>query len=205
MPKKSRKRLTGEQARERILDAALERLRVVGPQGLKLTEISAELGVSHQAILHHFGSRDGLVAAVVKRASDALHAEIAGGLRVFGDHERGTGVLIDRSFEVMVDQGHGRLFAWLALAYPNDPRFHDVGQPLAALVELAHALREQESKRAEKKDTAFMFLLLTEVILAASVFEPALLRASGLPDDADTRSEYRRWLRDLVRRHLESR
>src|SRR5262245_30830908 len=71
-----RKRLTAEAARARILAAAERRLSEVGPEGLRLTELAAELGVSHPAILHHFGSREELVAAVVAGAIARLNARL---------------------------------------------------------------------------------------------------------------------------------
>src|SRR5882672_5449363 len=71
-----RKRLTAVEARARILDAAERRLAEVGPEGLRLTELAAELGVSHPAILHHFGSREELVAAVVAAAIARLDARL---------------------------------------------------------------------------------------------------------------------------------
>ena len=63
MPNKKPKRVrrTAEEAKMMILDAAERRLRELGPAGIKLQELAADVGVSHPAILHHFGSRDRLV------------------------------------------------------------------------------------------------------------------------------------------------
>src|SRR6185295_17110146 len=63
-----RRRLRAEEAQRRILEAAEKQLMKVGPEGLRLTDLAQALGVSHPAILHHFGSREGLVAAVVRHA-----------------------------------------------------------------------------------------------------------------------------------------
>lgn len=197
----ARKRLTGEEARSRILDAAVDRLREHGPGGLKLTALAKELGISHQAILHHFGSKDGLVAAVVKQAMEGLQAELVGGLRVVDDPGRGAEVLIERAFSVMADQGYGRLMAWLALGD------HDMGEqrhPLALVAEVAHALREREHPGHTKRDTTFTIILLTYAILGSAVFEEGTFRAAGLEDDEATRREFRGWLRDLILAHLES-
>jgi AcrR family transcriptional regulator len=197
-----RKRLSGEQARNRILNAADAQLRKSGPDGLKLTALAKELGVSHQAILHHFGSRDGLVVAVVQRALENLWAELAGGLSVLDDKERGAGVLIDRAFEVMVDQGHGRLLAWLAL---GDPEGHlqDDQQPLALMTNMAHAVRERDHGPTDQRDTTFMMILLSYIVLGASVFSRGAFASAGLGDDENAKAEFRVWVRDLVVRHLE--
>jgi AcrR family transcriptional regulator len=194
-----RKRLSGEEARKRILEAASAKLREVGPQALTLSELGKELGISHQAILHHFGSRDGLVAAVVERAMDTLSAELTVGLRVLGDRERGPRVLIDRAFEVLVDQGHGRLFAWLALA-----RGEALDRDRRNLAEMAELLHEEraDGAGADLDDSRFLMVLLTYAILGAAVFQEGTFAAVGLEgDDAETR--FRRWLSDHVVRTLD--
>jgi len=63
-----RRRLPADQARGRILAAAERKLAELGPEQLRLTELAAELGITHQAILHHFGSREELVSAVLAQA-----------------------------------------------------------------------------------------------------------------------------------------
>src|ERR1700734_2003894 len=88
MPRKSaskapppRKRRTAEEARAAILDAAERLLVAGGPAGLRLQEIAADVGVSHPTVLHHFGSREGLMEAVVARALDSLHADLLTAMR----------------------------------------------------------------------------------------------------------------------------
>jgi AcrR family transcriptional regulator len=196
-----RKRLSGEEARTRILDAADQELRKVGPNGLKLTALAKELGVSHQAILHHFGSRDGLVAAVVRRALESLWAELSGGLRVLDDHERGTGVLLERAFDVMIDQGHGRLLAWLALGDPEGDLQND--HPIALLATMTHQVRERDHGPSDPRDTTFMIMLLSHIVLGMSVFEKGALVAAGLGDDAQAKADFRTFIRDLVLRHFD--
>src|SRR5580693_3024846 len=68
-----RRRRTAEQARSAILDAAERRLVADGPGAIRLQEVAKDVGVSHPTVLHHFGSREGLVEAVVARALDSLH------------------------------------------------------------------------------------------------------------------------------------
>lgn len=197
----ARKRLTGEEARARILDAAYARMRVDGPQGLKLTALAKDLGVSHQAILHHFGSRDGLVAAVTRRILDQLSADLIGGLQVFEDRDAGAAALIERAFEVLVDQGHGRWLAWLALTGAEPEQ---IGQrPLALLSEMAHVIREREHGPTDRRDTTFTLILLVYALLGASVLETGTFQAIGLGDDPDAPRDFRQWLRALVLEHLE--
>ncbi|MGE0787463.1 MAG: TetR/AcrR family transcriptional regulator [Sandaracinaceae bacterium] len=196
-----RRRLSGEEARSRILDAAVERLRQEGPQGLKLTVLAKELGVSHQAILHHFGSRDGLVRAVVRQALDSLSAELVGGMRTLDDHHRGTGVLLDRAFAVLGDQGYGRLLGWLALSEPEAEMDHT---PILLLAQVAHAIRERDVPGHDERDTLFTVILLSYAVLASSIFETGTFAAAGLANDPSAQHDFRAWLRKLIVEHLEA-
>src|SRR5580700_10941169 len=80
-PPLPRKRRTGEEARTAILDAAERLLVVAGPAGIRLQEVARDVGVSHPTVLHHFGSREGLIEAVVVRALDSLHAVLVAAVR----------------------------------------------------------------------------------------------------------------------------
>jgi AcrR family transcriptional regulator len=107
-----RRRLSAEQARKRILEAAERELMRVGPEGLRLTDLARELRVSHPAILHHFGSREGLVAAVVQQTMTKLSEDLLAGLRDATDRDR----LMDMVAEVCTGRGFARLSAWLMLS-----------------------------------------------------------------------------------------
>lgn len=204
MPKRRRRRrATGEEARARILAAATDLLRKAGPEGLRLSALARELGVSHQAILYHFGSREGLVEAVVHGALESLQAELAGGLRVLDDHERGAAKLLERAFEVLVDQGYGRLLAWVALG-KDDADFGDLPRQIELLARLSQAIRERDIGPAEYRDTLFTVVLLAYTLLGASVFERGVMSAAGLAGDPGARDEFREWLGKLVVAHLES-
>ncbi len=197
-----RRRLKGADARARILDAATERLGKVGPQGLRLADLAKELGISHQAILHHFGSRDGLVAEVTRRAIEGLQSELAAGIVAVEDHERGAAQMIERAYAVMVEQGYGRLLAHLVLSDPDHEL--DRRRPLQLLAQIAHLTRERNTERRhDPKDTAFTLMMLTYSLLGAAVFEEPLLVAFGLEDEPDTPAQYRAWLAALVTKHLE--
>jgi len=201
----SRQRLSGEEARARILDAAVPLLREVGPHGLKLTDIAHELGLSHQAILHHFGSREGLLGAVLRRALDQLQHELMGGLRVIGEGEqepRGVGVLLERTFDVISDQGYGRLIAWLELTYPSGGTVDLGPEPLRVLSELTQAFRARQGTDANARDTAFLVLLVTYAVLGSAIFETSALRAAGLGDDPNAGAAFRVWLGELILRQL---
>ena len=71
-----RLRRTPEEARRLILDTAQALLASTGPQGLRLQDIAAAAGISHPLILHHFGSREGLVRALTREAAAELRDKL---------------------------------------------------------------------------------------------------------------------------------
>jgi AcrR family transcriptional regulator len=54
------------QARERLLHAAVEHALAQGIVDLSLRELAAAIGTSHRMLIYHFGSREGLLVAVVR-------------------------------------------------------------------------------------------------------------------------------------------
>ncbi len=57
---------------EAILDATLTVLGRVGIAKLALEDVATEAGVSRQTVYRHFGSRDGLLSAVIVREEELL-------------------------------------------------------------------------------------------------------------------------------------
>jgi AcrR family transcriptional regulator len=53
-------------ARERLLEAAIDYVVGHGLTDLSLRRLAAELGTSHRMLIHHFGSREGLWVAIVQ-------------------------------------------------------------------------------------------------------------------------------------------
>src|SRR5580700_1234011 len=74
--RRKRLRRTPEEARRLILQAAQELIARTGPEGLRLQDIAAAAGVSHPLILHHFGSREGLVRALTQEAATELRDKL---------------------------------------------------------------------------------------------------------------------------------
>ena len=65
------------QARERLLAAAVEQAMRGGIADLSLRELAAAIGTSHRMLLYHFGSREGLLNAVVRAVEDAQRAAVS--------------------------------------------------------------------------------------------------------------------------------
>ncbi len=199
-PRPKRQRRSAEEAHEQILDAADRRLAEAGPSGIRLQEIAADVGVSHPTILHHFGSREGLVQAVVQRALAGLRDEI---VRVISERsiDAGEGAELVRLVAATLgDRGHARLMAWLAL---EDRTPKDAPQLLRGLAGAMHARRVEECEaEVPPEDTVFMVLLVSLALFGEGVLGEAMRRSAGLEGDPTARSRLAEWLARLIEQHL---
>ena len=64
------------QARERLLAAAVHHALHTGIADLSLRQLAAAIGTSHRMLLYHFGSREGLLAAVTQAVEDQQRAAL---------------------------------------------------------------------------------------------------------------------------------
>jgi AcrR family transcriptional regulator len=64
------------QSRERLLDAAVGRALDTGIADLSLRQLAAAIGTSHRMLIYHFGSREGLLAAVTQAVEDQQRAAL---------------------------------------------------------------------------------------------------------------------------------
>jgi len=62
---------TPQESRERIVQAATELFSQRGYSGAGVDELAARSGIAKTAIYYHFGSKEGLLAAVLERAATA--------------------------------------------------------------------------------------------------------------------------------------
>lgn len=201
-----RKRRTAEEARTAILDAAERRLIASGPAGIRLQEVAADVGVSHPTVLHHFGSREALVEAVVARVQQSIFSPILEALRTTDLREDSIARLLHRVFEAIDHEGRSRVLFWLALQGMAHP---DERGPLGVVVDTAHEIRRKRTKRDGVKapsleDTRFVVVLATLALTAETVLGAHLFENIGLGNDRDVHDQFRAWFAKLLVKHLES-
>jgi AcrR family transcriptional regulator len=63
--------------RQRLLAAVIQHIQHAGVTDLSLRELAAAIGTSHRMLLYHFGSREGLMVAVVHAVEDQQRAFLA--------------------------------------------------------------------------------------------------------------------------------
>jgi AcrR family transcriptional regulator len=69
--------MASSQARDRLLAAAVDQAMRDGIADLSLRELAAAIGTSHRMLLYHFGSREGLMNAVVRTVEGAQRAAVS--------------------------------------------------------------------------------------------------------------------------------
>jgi AcrR family transcriptional regulator len=63
-------------ARETLLDKTIAHVGANGLSDMSLRELAAAIGTSHRMLIYHFGSREGLVAAIVARIEEQQRAAL---------------------------------------------------------------------------------------------------------------------------------
>jgi AcrR family transcriptional regulator len=191
---KPRRRRTVEEARAEILAAATSILRDEGPAGIRLKDVAQRAGLSHPTVLHHFGSREGLLDAVVAQSMESVHLGLQEGLKAApGEHN--VRKLLD--FVSSQLQESGRTLLQLSLAGHGSGVD---GLKLDQLVEMIHALRkhmraERGAKAPTREDTYFTVLLAALSLLSLSVLETQSRTIDG--------KRFRAWLAKVMHHHLE--
>jgi AcrR family transcriptional regulator len=92
---------TDQTPRERLLAAAIEHLAQDGSHDLSLRSIAAAIGSSHRMLSYHFGSRSGLLAAIVAELERQQREFLAEALR---DPDASPGELMWRMWERLADE-----------------------------------------------------------------------------------------------------
>ena len=210
-PAPPRRRRSAADAKRAILDAAEARVVSRGPDSVRLQEIAADVGVSHPAILHHFGSREDLLRAVMDRALSGLRADLLATVTSTGRDHIDVAEQIEHVFDVLGRHGQARRMAWFALAGERperrgDEEFDFFIHELATLVHQRRVERYAEEDRPAPpvEDTLFTILLATLALLGDALLGESARASSGLLDD-DAGPRFRKWFAELIVAHLDGR
>jgi AcrR family transcriptional regulator len=175
-------------ADERILDAAYAVLKRDGYAGLTTAKVAAVSGQNKALISYHFGSKQGLVAAVARRVSEALVAEVLGDLGEPRTAPELVEGLADGVWRVMDrDEGLQRVYFDLASQSVVEAPVGEIMREMkqgyrAVLGELLRGL--DRPPRGAALDGAVVFLIAGREGLALERLErgetPALRRARAM-------------------------
>jgi AcrR family transcriptional regulator len=127
-------------ARDQILAAARVRLVRYGPDGLRLAEIAHDIGTTHPSILHHFGSRAGLVSALVEDAMQRLQTSLLALINQADSGGVGLIALIEQAYTLFQEDGTALFIQWAMMEEP-ELVMPTIAKHLTALVEVTHTAR----------------------------------------------------------------
>jgi AcrR family transcriptional regulator len=199
-----RRRRPAAEARRLILEAAEKRLAQGGPDAVRVQLVAADVGVTDAAVHHHFGSREGLLAALLRFAGRRLRGDVEALLAASASEPADFRRVAERILAAYADRGAARLALWLALA----------GRPargagmFAPLVDAVHSAQVRRARargapppRRERAQHAAALLNLA--LVAEPIFGGAFLRSVDLADDPAARARFRGYLVDTLARVLE--
>jgi AcrR family transcriptional regulator len=114
-------------ARERVLEAGLEVLKSEGYASLTTSKVAAKSGQNKALIGYHFGSKQGLVAAVAREVSQAITGELLEGIGEPRDVQGLARGVVDGLARIMArDEGLARLYFDLASQSIVEPEVRSI-------------------------------------------------------------------------------
>jgi len=200
----SRRRRTAPEARRVILLAAEKRLADGGPEAVRVALVAADVGITDAAVHHHFGSREGLLAALLRHCARKLRSEVAASLAADATGTAGIRRAAERIAAIYWDGGAARLALWLALS-GEKPRGSGMYRPLVDAVQSVRVYRARTlGLAAPRRESAqHAVALLNLALVGEPIHAGALLRSVDLPDEPAARARFRRFLVDALVRVLE--
>ncbi|WP_099039149.1 TetR/AcrR family transcriptional regulator [Mycobacterium neglectum] len=187
----TKKQQQGEQSREQILDATEKLMGTRGYAATSISDIRKACGLPASSIYWHFGSKDGVLAAVMERGAQRYFAAIP------------AEAAVERQLDAVVDQQSQhpdflRLFLLLSLERSDDPAVVEVVRRVRdtaiarfrdAIAQLLPAdVGEQKAQRV-LAELAAMAVALSDGIFLAVHLEP---------DTTDVDRMYRRLYQTLT-------
>lgn len=189
--------MAGTNTRERILDEALSSFGAKGYEATSLDALAAVLGVTKQAILYHFASKELLLEAVIDRSAAELAATLEEAL-VLADGAGGGGwgrieAIVRSVFRLAARRPEllGLLREVTRLGPPAATRLNDALDPLIARA-TGFLADEMEAGSMRRQEPRLLLLSAYSAVIGVAT-EVEVMRALG----------YEPTLRSLVRRRGE--
>jgi len=194
-----RVRRTPAEAKRLILETAQTLVARNGPQGLRLQDIAAEAGISHPLILHHFGSRAGLMRALTREAAAELKDRLVAAIT---QPEYSIGAQLDQVFDAFRG-GLAQRLAWLAVEDP-DGAPANTALILREIADTLHARRVAAAapgSTVAREDTEWMIHLVATAAFGDAMYGDQLRRSAGIAAGEESGSRFRTWFAELIREH----
>ncbi len=190
--KEKRVRRKPEEARALILDAAEKSMVADGPAGIRLQDVAKAAGVSHPTILHHFGSREGLVRALNTRTLEDFRAALLANMKATtGNGDDGIAL----SF-AMYRNGLAQRMLWHLQANEDPKGRLDI---FDSIVDALHELRKNFARPGHEPDIADTRNVVHMVTVAAlgDALIGSRLRQAG-EKEREAGAAFEKWFSDLI-------
>lgn len=179
--------------RERILDEALSSFGAKGYEATSLDALAAGLGVTKQAILYHFASKELLLEAVIDLSARELSGTLEEALRGAGEGWDRVEAIVRSVFRLAARRPEllGLLREVTKLGPPASTRLTDALDPLIARA--TGFLDDEMTRGAMRRQEPRLLLLSAYSTVIGAATEVEVLRSLG----------YEPTLRSLVRRRTD--
>ncbi|MFI9402761.1 TetR/AcrR family transcriptional regulator [Nocardia sp. NPDC052316] len=193
----TRVRRKPDDAKRLILEAAGKLLAAGGPSAVQVRAVAAEIGVSDAAVNHHFGTRNGLLEALLRFGGAKLKAELHTVLATWTDGPIDPAELV-RALAALYADG----YAELALALHRSG-WRDAGTGL--LDEVVDRLHSQAEQRCTatgripppREAIQLTIAALHQAMATDPLFGNEFRRSVGL--DASARERMLDWWTEILR------
>ncbi len=199
----TRQRRTPQAAKFAILEAAELRLHDDGPDGVRIQRIAADLGITDAAVHYHFGTREALMDALLRRIGRRLVDDIETTIAGWAPGQIDVAALGRLFRRAYADERAARLALWLSLAGWR-PKGSGM---LGSLVERVHRARGEAARKAARRapriaDTQYAIALLSAAHLQAAMAGDALLASVAANPASLGQRKFLDFAVGLIARHL---
>ena len=182
-------RRTPEESKSLILKVASRRLGEYGLEGLNISGVAKEAGMSHATVIHHFGSTGAMREQLLKQMINALLSDVMDALA----HEESADKVLDRLFTMLSQDGHGRLLAWLTL----DQQTGGFGSAGSGTRQMFANIIDSIASRGSQSDAKHQVFLVTLAALGLGICGNELADLVGL--DENEKNAFPAWLADHIK------
>ena len=164
-PSRDGRRLSADESRALLVDAATRLFRERPPKAVSVREIAAAAGVNHGLVHRHFGGKDGLLRAVLSR--------------IFRSTARAITARMDQDLEAALADGIGLLVRerWTA---PVLAHLLQVEGPESIPTASMMPVIRQKIGEDLSPDEAALISVVEAAVLGWMLFEPLVARGTGL-------------------------
>lgn len=183
-----RVRRTPEEAKSLILSVACDRLSALGLEGLNISGVAKDAGMSHATVIHHFGSTGAMREALLEKMTQDLLSDMMVALNY---HEEPAKVL-DHLFDTLSQGGHGRLLAWLAL---DQQAFSPASVSKGLFTDILNKIAEGSGDPVHAKQIVFLVAIAA---MGKSICGDAIAGLIGI-NETEAR-QFPEWLAEHIQR-----